>query len=59
MRVLKVFIDYGEEGIKVYPFRIDTVVKKRDANFSTYREITANGLAFTELGKVGYKIELS
>ena len=53
------FVDYGKEGIEVYPFRIDTIVKKRDSDFSTYREITANGLAFTELGKTGYKIELS
>ena len=58
-RILKVFVKYGENDVAVYPFRIDTIVKKRDNNFSTYREITANGLAFSELGKVGYKIELS
>lgn len=32
---------------------------KRDKNFQTFKEIKANGLAFAELGKVGYKLELS
>jgi hypothetical protein len=43
----------------VFPFIIDTIVDKRDKNYSVFKEITANGLAFAELGKVGYKIELS
>lgn len=57
-RVLKVFIKYKKET-KVYPLIIDTLVTKRDEHFSVYREITASGLAFAELGKLGYKLELT
>ena len=69
-RILKVFIQFSHEvknddGIetitetKVYPFIINSIVDKRDNNFSVYRQITAGGLAFAELGKTGYKISLS
>lgn len=54
-RILKVFIN--EE--KVYPFIVDKIVDKRDSHFAVYKEITANGLAFAELGKVGLKLELT
>ena len=60
-RVLKVFIKFINNDVveeKIYPFIIDNIVDKRDANFSAYRQITASGLAFAELGKTGYKIEL-
>ena len=58
-RVLKVFIQFSEKQIKVYPFIIDKIVNKRDKNFGVYKEIVCNGLAFAELGKQGYKIELN
>ena len=57
-RVLKVFvIEQGET--KVYPFIVDKIIDKRDAHFSVYKEITASGLAFAELGKVGLRLELN
>lgn len=57
-RVLKVFLEEDGE-IKVYPFIVDKITDKRDSHFSVYKEIEANGLAFAELGKQGYKIELN
>ena len=57
-RVLKVFVKYPNET-KVYPLIIDNLTTKRDDHFAVYREITANGLAFAELGKLGYKLELT
>lgn len=59
-RILKISIDFQDgEKPKILPFIIDVITNKRDNNFSVYKEITANGLAFAELGKIGYKIELS
>ena len=57
-RVLKVFLNTGEET-KVYPFIVDKIIDKRDSHFSVYRQIEASGLAFAELGKTGYKLELN
>ena len=57
-RVLKVFLQTDTE-IKIYPFIIDKITDKRDSHFSVYREIEASGLAFSDLGKVGYKLELN
>lgn len=49
-----------EEGeTKVYPFIVDEIIDKRDSHFSVYKEITASGLAFAELGKVGLRLELN
>lgn len=59
-RILKVFIQFKDElEPKIYPFIIDKITNKRDKDFSVYKEITCNGLAFAELGKLGYKIELN
>lgn len=58
-RVLKVTIQFSEDDIKTFPFIIDKIINKRDKDFSTYKEITGNGLAFAELGKIGYKLELN
>lgn len=59
-RVLKVSIQFeGEAEPRVFPFIIDKIVNKRDKDFSVYKEITGNGLAFAELGKLGYKLELN
>ena len=56
--VIKVTIDFDGE-IKTYPFIIDKIINKRETDFSVYKEITGNGLAFAELGKIGYKLELN
>jgi hypothetical protein len=53
-----VFLKDKEEN-KVYPFIVDKIIDKRDSHFSIYKEITCNGLAFAELGKTGYKLELT
>lgn len=59
-RVLKIYIKFDdEEQPKIFPFIIDKIVNKRDKDFSVYKEITGNGLAFAELGKLGFKIELN
>jgi len=57
-RGLKIFLDYENE-IKVYPFIVDKITDKRDSHFSVYREVEASGMAFAELGKTGYKLELN
>ena len=59
-RILKIFLkeDDSNENV-VYPFIIDKIVDKRDSHFSVYKEIECSGLAFAELGKTGYKIELN
>jgi len=57
-RILKAFVNLGKET-KVFPFIINEIKDKRDSHFATYKEVTGAGLAFSELGKVGYKIELS
>lgn len=61
IRVLKVFINLGDkpEDIKVFPLMITSITDRRDANFSVYKSIEATGLAFSELGKQGYKLELN
>lgn len=59
-RVLKVSIQFESENEpRIYPFIIDKITNKRDKDFSVYKEISCNGLAFSELGKLGYKIELN
>lgn len=57
-RILKAFVRFDDK-IKIYPFIIDKIVDSRDDNFSVYKQVSANGLAFAELGKVGYKLELT
>ena len=57
-RVIKVFIDYSNNQV-VYPFIIDKITDKRDSNFQVMKEVEASGLAFAELGKTGYKLELN
>lgn len=52
------FLKDKEEN-KVYPFIVDKIIDKRDSHFSIYKEITCSGLAFAELGKTGYKLELT
>lgn len=57
-RVIKVFIQYPEEE-KVFPFIIDKITDSRDNNFQVIKKVEATGLAFAELGKTGYKLELN
>ena len=57
-RILKIFISYSDE-VKVFPLLINSLTIKRDEHFSVYKEIVADGLAFSELGKLGYKLELT
>ena len=57
-RILKAFVRFDDK-VKIYPFIIDKIVDSRDDNFSVYKQVSANGLAFAELGKVGYKLELT
>lgn len=57
-RILKAFVRF-DDNVKIYPFIIDKIVDSRDDNFSVYKQVSANGLAFAELGKVGYKLELT
>ena len=58
-RVLKISVIFSDNDTKVFPFIIDKITNKRDKNFSVYKEISCNGFAFAELGKIGYKIELN
>ena len=57
-RILKAFVRFDDK-VKIYPFIIDKITDSRDDNFSVYKQVSANGLAFAELGKVGYKLELT
>ena len=60
-RVLKVFVNLGDtpEAAQVFPLIINKITDSRDAHFSVYRSVEASGLAFAELGKQGYKLELN
>ena len=49
----------GAYKTKVYPFIIDKITDRRDSHFSIYKDIEASGMAFAELGKQGYKLELN
>ena len=55
---MKVYIQYPDET-KVYPFIIDSITDGRDSDFKVLKQVKCSGLAFAELGKVGYKIEFS
>ena len=56
-RILKVFIKYFNET-KIFPLMIDNIAIKRNSHFAVYKEVEAHGLAFSELGKIGYKLSL-
>lgn len=57
-RVLKVYVEYPGET-KVFPFIVDKIIDARDSNFKVMKKVSCSGLAFAELGKIGYKIEFS
>lgn len=48
-----------DDILRIYPFIIDGIEDARDSHFSIYKKITASGMAFSELGKTGYKLELN
>lgn len=48
-----------DDTLRIYPFIIDGIEDARDSHFSIYKKITASGMAFSELGKTGYKLELN
>lgn len=58
MRKLKVIFNKGELEEEVFEFLITKVTEKHEG-FETWCEVESEGLAFHELGKTGYKIELS
>ena len=58
LRKLKLIFNKGEEGEEIIEFVINDVVETHtDGQLKC--EVTAEGLAFQELGKVGYKISLA
>lgn len=56
--MLKAFVRFKDKT-KIFCFIIDKITDSRDNNFSVYKKVSANGLAFAELGKIGYKLELT
>ena len=58
LRKLKLIFNKGEEGEEVFEFVINNVFETH-TDGQLRCEVSAEGLAFQELGKVGYKISLS
>lgn len=58
LRKIKVIFDKGGENEKVFEYIINNV-KEEHEGYSKYCEVECGGLAFHELGKQGYEIELS
>ena len=56
--MLKAFVRFKDKT-KIFCFIIDKITDSRDNNFSVYKKVSANGLAFAERGKIGYKLELT
>ena len=59
MRKIKVIFNKDNQNRKIYQFLIVKVKEKHDSDNSLYCEVECEGLAFHELGKIGYKIGLS
>ena len=55
LRKLKLIFNKGEEGEEIIEFIINNVIETH-TDGQLRCEVTAEGLAFQELGKVGYKI---
>lgn len=58
MRKIKVIFNRQEEAERVFEFVIVKVTETHEG-FETYCEVESEELAFHELGKVGYKVDLS
>lgn len=57
MRKLKLIFNKGENGEQVFEFVINKV-EETHKDGQLYSDVSAEGLAFQELGKIGYKISL-
>lgn len=59
LRKIKVIFNKGEEGKEdIFEFIINKITETHE-NGQLYCEVSADGLAFQELGKVGYKISFN
>ena len=58
MRKIKVIFNKGQEAERVFEFLITKVTERHEGG-ELMCDIECEGLAFHELGKIGYKIELS
>ena len=58
LRKLKLIFNKGKSEEEIFEFVINKI-REEHADGKLYCEVTAEGLAFQELGKVGYKISLS
>ena len=58
LRKLKVIFNKGEKEEEIFEFVINNVSETHKEG-QLYCEVSAEGLAFQELGKIGYKISLS
>ena len=59
MRKIKVIFNKDNQNRKIYEFLIVKVNEEHDDENSLYCNVQCQGLAFHELGKIGYKISLS
>lgn len=59
LRKIKIIFNRGSNEEKVYEFVITKITEKHTDAGELTCEVEAEGLAFQELGKVGYKISLS
>lgn len=57
LRKLKLIFNKGLQGEEVFEFIISKIIETH-TDGQLYCEVTAEGLAFQELGKVGYKVSL-
>lgn len=58
LRKIKVIFNKGEDGEEVFEFVINKITETHKDG-QMYCEVTAEGLAFQELGKIGYKKSLT
>jgi len=58
MRKIKLIFNKGSDAEKVYEFLI-VKVNERHVKDELFCDVSCEGLAFHELGKIGYKISLS
>ena len=59
MRKIKVIFNKDNVNRKIYEFLIVKVSEEHDDENSLYCDVQCEGLAFHQLGKIGYKISLS
>ena len=59
MRKIKVIFNKDNSNCKIYEFLIIQIKEQHNADNSLYCNVECEGLAFHELGKIGYKISLT